>query len=335
MRVGSFVTAFLGAAPASGLNLQRGYHARAAESTDRSVSGRFKPTAKFRRDEARDLRLHGGSFKASRAVQRRSYKSPKANRALQRRSYNFPYKVDLVTEGILTAVLSLGFLFSVFIPEMILPTWENPCPDKNCPDNRDSIWGFEPLVDWVIGPEDAAAESFDVVSWFSLFGAAIVPAVMATPLLAAAIVPSVMARTMLNFTWQQLLEVLVVGVQAVSLAGILTQTVKSIVKRPRPYMYDSRTQQVPLSGNGDVMSFWSGHASASSGIAATVVATVYLCGLRGAKLATLAVAPVILAVGTSYLRLESHNHFVSDVVVGSLVGSAFGVGNAVLHSNLR
>ena len=159
MRVGMSVIAVLGAAPASGLNLQRGYHARAAESTDRSVSGRFKPTAKLRRDEARDLRVHGGSSKANRAVQRRSYKSSNANRALQRRSYNFPYKVDLVTEGIVTAVLFLGFSIGgeATVNQWFgFPAFENPCPNKYCPGSDYGIL-FEPFFDWVIGPDDERA----------------------------------------------------------------------------------------------------------------------------------------------------------------------------------
>ena len=165
MRVGILTIAVLGVAPTSGLNLHRGHHAKAAESIDHSVSGRFKSTAEHRRHDARDLRVHGGSSKANRAVQRRSYKSSNANRALQRRSYNFPYKVDLVTEGILAAVLFLGFSIGgeATVNQWFgFPAFENPCPVgvTGFPDCVGSDYGipwFEPFPNWAIGPDDTRA----------------------------------------------------------------------------------------------------------------------------------------------------------------------------------
>ena len=120
-------------------------------------------------------------------------------------------------------------------------------------------------------------------------------------------------------------------VEATTTTVALTQVVKPIFGRARPAVYydahDWRSfpkQEV----NG---SFFSGHSSTSFALA---VSSGTVASMRGYRL-----APVVWGVGlpiaalTAYSRMAADAHYLSDVVVGSVVGAGIGFSMAYfMHS---
>jgi membrane-associated phospholipid phosphatase len=120
------------------------------------------------------------------------------------------------------------------------------------------------------------------------------------------------------------LNVLLV-MECVALSALLNQAVKFTVARERPYAH-ARS----LGGSGqpppkpdDNLSFWSGHSSLTFTLAA---ATGTVVTLRDYSF-----APAVwaigggLAVATAYLRIAADKHYLTDVLVGAIAGSAMGV----------
>jgi membrane-associated phospholipid phosphatase len=104
--------------------------------------------------------------------------------------------------------------------------------------------------------------------------------------------------------------------------ALLHHAVKFTVGRERPFVHyapvGSRSHQ-----NDDDVSFFSGHTSTSFAIAAAAGEVAHERGYR--------LAPVIwgggfaLAATTGYLRMAADKHYLSDVTVGALVGTAVGL----------
>jgi membrane-associated phospholipid phosphatase len=106
---------------------------------------------------------------------------------------------------------------------------------------------------------------------------------------------------------------------------VLNAFFKVVFSRPRPYTYGDFAKALGDEDDGPYASFYSGHASASF---AAAVAGSYLfaeqandrasrCVLWGTELG--------LASATAMLRVRAGKHYYSDIVVGALAGSAFGV----------
>lgn len=114
-------------------------------------------------------------------------------------------------------------------------------------------------------------------------------------------------------------------VEAVSVALLLNQSVKLLVGRQRPYAYYGHDIGAPA--KEDNLSFYGGHSSFAFSVAA---ATVTLASMRGYS-GTGAVAAVgfTLAAGVAYLRIAADQHYLSDVLVGAVVGGF--VGWAIPH----
>lgn len=96
--------------------------------------------------------------------------------------------------------------------------------------------------------------------------------------------------------------------EAILLSNIITDVVKGISGRARPYQEQGAQHFRPFSGN---TSFPSGHAT-------TVFAftTPYLLYYRNA----LSIAFFALGAGTAFIRIADEAHWFSDVVVGSGIG---------------
>ncbi|PCC67104.1 Membrane-associated phospholipid phosphatase [Nannocystis exedens] len=115
----------------------------------------------------------------------------------------------------------------------------------------------------------------------------------------------------------------------------LNNLVKYAVRRPRPYSYE------PASDLGDVqaeearLSFYSGHTSTAF---AMMSAWATLFTLRHPRARTAVPAWLVavgLAAATGVLRVEAGKHFWTDVLFGSLAGTAVGVLVPLLHRNDR
>ena len=118
------------------------------------------------------------------------------------------------------------------------------------------------------------------------------------------------------------------GVQNVWITANLTQTVKMLALRNRPYT------QVPgfvSTKTDDHFSFFSGH----SAITATAATTAIMMALNQPNIPTWGKAAAYtaggLALTTAGLRIAAGKHYPSDVVTGILVGVVVAVINTKLH----
>jgi hypothetical protein len=118
------------------------------------------------------------------------------------------------------------------------------------------------------------------------------------------------------------------AVQNVWITANITQTVKMLALRNRPY---TQTPGFVSSKTDDHFSFFSGH----SAITATAATTAILMALNQPNMSTWGKAAAYsaggLALTTAILRIEAGKHYPSDVVTGILVGVAVAVINTKLH----
>ena len=125
-------------------------------------------------------------------------------------------------------------------------------------------------------------------------------------------------------------EYMVLGLQNVWLTANITQTVKVLAARNRPYT------QAPgfISGSrDDHYSFFSGHSS----ITATAATTAIMMALNQPNMPNWGKAAAYtaggLAITTATLRIAAGKHYPSDVVTGILVGVGVALINTKLHVN--
>jgi membrane-associated phospholipid phosphatase len=117
---------------------------------------------------------------------------------------------------------------------------------------------------------------------------------------------------------------LLVVVQAAALAANVNQLVKFSVGRQRPFVrYGNSPEPDRAPDSDDNLSFYSGHTSFAFAVA-TAAGTV--SSLRGYRTAPWVwAAGLTLAAGTGYLRVAADKHYLTDVLTGAAVGTAFGV----------
>lgn len=127
----------------------------------------------------------------------------------------------------------------------------------------------------------------------------------------------------------------VVYAETIAANDLLNVFNKVAIRRRRPYTYWTEAGSTTLTQDrGDwYVSFYSGHAS-----------TTFAAGISGALLfaeashdrsarAAVWASELALATTTAGLRVRAGKHYYSDVLVGALVGSAFGVGIPLLHGS--
>ncbi len=112
------------------------------------------------------------------------------------------------------------------------------------------------------------------------------------------------------------------GIEACLIAGLMTDILKPVFGRLRPYQSDNETVFQPFTNN---VSFPSGHATVAFAFASVVSARS-----SGWIIPT---ASYTLASLVAYSRVNDHQHFPSDVVAGGLIGTV--VGRFIVHRHER
>ncbi len=113
-------------------------------------------------------------------------------------------------------------------------------------------------------------------------------------------------------------------VEAEILISGLTQYAKSVSQRYRPYAYNENLSAEKRSSKHASQSFWSGHTSTAFMMAA-FSGYVFQNRNPGSRLIKpVWITGMTLATATSILRVQSGNHFPSDVIVGAVAGSFIG-----------
>jgi len=106
--------------------------------------------------------------------------------------------------------------------------------------------------------------------------------------------------------------------EAVALSSLTTQIIKFASGRQRPYAHYGGGSTSP----DDNTSFYSGHTSLAFSLA---VASGTVASMRGYSMAPWIWASGLAIAGTTaYLRLASDKHYLTDVITGAVIGSAFG-----------
>lgn len=123
-------------------------------------------------------------------------------------------------------------------------------------------------------------------------------------------------------------EYMILGLQNVWITANLTQTVKILAGRNRPY---TQAPGFISTHRDDSYSFFSGHSS----ITATVATTALMMALHQTDIhkwgRAAAFAAGGLAITTATLRVAAGKHYPSDVVSGILVGIGVALINTKLH----
>lgn len=122
-----------------------------------------------------------------------------------------------------------------------------------------------------------------------------------------------------------------VMIEAYLFSGLLTESFKIGVQRPRPLTYDKSVGDPRLDVTDNYLSFYSAHTSGvfSAGMA---FASTYARHHPTSKLSYAAYGAVVLA-GTyvGALRVLAGKHFPTDVAAGAVMGSAVGLAWPALH----
>jgi membrane-associated phospholipid phosphatase len=107
--------------------------------------------------------------------------------------------------------------------------------------------------------------------------------------------------------------------------------VKGLTTRNRPYVYDVKSPAEEKYKTGARHSFYSGHTSftASNTFFTAKVFSEYLT--NNSALVLIWSAAALIPAVTGFSRVNTHNHFPTDVIVGYIVGAAIGYLIPVIH----
>ena len=224
--------------------------------------------------------------------------------------------------GFFDAALSAGSLAGIAIG-LELPVTRQAVPAQ----------GLDPsTIDWGIDRDIVGAPSTSADKASDVF---LLATVLGPPVLALATQPGV------HDFGERIRRPVVLYGQSLLLAEACVQLLKPAADRARPFTYLPASER-PSDGSYDVttrdafVSMPSGH-SALGFAAAAYAATDNLLARPGAGTAEhVAVASVgaLLAGFTGNLRIRADQHFPTDVMVGSLIGTASGVSVPMLHRYL-
>jgi membrane-associated phospholipid phosphatase len=112
--------------------------------------------------------------------------------------------------------------------------------------------------------------------------------------------------------------------EATLLAGDANQLTKLLTGRERPFVHalsDDRKRETANPSNNN-LSFFSGHAAETFALATATGTVATLRGYRWAPVAW--IVGGALAAATGYLRIAADQHWLTDVLVGMVVGAGIG-----------
>lgn len=232
------------------------------------------------------------------------------------------YKVDLPVEATVTVGSLAAF---VLIDILIKPSLEG---DISC---------RRPLGNGRCDPADLSAidrysvgrstlpssGGWSTFSDYALLGSLIVP--IAYLGLESLLLPS--DHPLLDF-----INDAIVVVEAISLTGAMNTVFKFAFRRPRPVRYSD--VDVPLSTFDQELSVPSGHTALVTA-ATTALTTTFFLRHPDSPLRWLVLGGGVALSGlTAFSRIESGNHFPTDVMVGALLGGFAGFAVPYFHRRL-
>ena len=212
-----------------------------------------------------------------------------------------PLRYDLSVDLSVTAAAATTWIASELWKEDLAPT---TC--RFCDPNRFDAWARERLL-W--SDVEPARRTSDALA----FG--VLPAAVAAN--------AFLSARAAGDTSEGWVDLLIVA-EAATLAANVNQLVKYTVGRQRPFVHYRNFDDPDRAPEpDDNVSFYSGHSSLAFSLA-TAAGTV--SSMRGYKS-----APWVWGIGlglastVAYLRVAGDKHYLTDVLVGAVVGSAMGI----------
>lgn len=137
-----------------------------------------------------------------------------------------------------------------------------------------------------------------------------------------------------DYNWKFLLESVAMYGESFLLAHGTKEILKNTIVRYRPYMYTDVKNEGDFDSLDFQNSFPSGHTTYAF-MSATFVSYVFCQYFPESNLKI----PVIalsygFAAGTAFMRVASGNHFMTDVLAGAAIGSAWGFAVPFIHHQL-
>jgi len=121
--------------------------------------------------------------------------------------------------------------------------------------------------------------------------------------------------------------------EAILLNASINALVKAMTLRNRPFVYDKNSLLEPKLDVDARYSFYSGHTSMSA-VNTFYTAKVYSAYISdGATKTLLWTAAALIPAITGFARINTHNHFPTDVIAGYIVGAAIGYFIPEIHKN--
>lgn len=161
------------------------------------------------------------------------------------------------------------------------------------------------------------------------------PSNQASNILFGAVTAASLATVLINQHGQRPLEPVAIVAESVLLTSGLTNTVKEIARRPRPYLYDPGGPRTVDASGGDLLSFWSGHTANMASITFSTAYIVQRSDASPALKTTTWIAAALAPAAMGYLRVRAARHFPTDVLAGYAVGAAVGILVPYLHRPLE
>ena len=112
-------------------------------------------------------------------------------------------------------------------------------------------------------------------------------------------------------------ELLLINLEILSINGLITNIVKNVAQRQRPYSFYSNKDD-----EDSYKSFFSGHTSTAFAIGTSTAKM--LTNYSDIDKKTVWISALGLASATGYFRIAADKHYFSDVFVGAIVGSLIG-----------
>lgn len=125
----------------------------------------------------------------------------------------------------------------------------------------------------------------------------------------------------------------VIFFQTLAWNGLITESVRQVAQRPRPFVYQDPANLGQNSAN--YTSFYSGHTSFVAAITTYWVLTFLSRDVPFWMLLTSILSSQALIVITAMGRVLSGRHFASDVIAGAVAGALVGLGVTWIHRMRR
>jgi len=121
--------------------------------------------------------------------------------------------------------------------------------------------------------------------------------------------------------------------EAILLNASLNALVKALTLRNRPFVYDNNSLLEPKLDVDARYSFYSGHTSFTA-VNTFYSAKVYSAYASNQSTKTILwIAAALIPAITGFSRVNTHNHFPTDVIVGYIAGAAIGYLIPEIHEN--